>query len=184
MIYILCLVIAIGFSGWYYVHEHHARMLVQLPPDHYDYYATNVEYTAFDEHGVMNRRYTSKKLQHFRRNSTTDFEHPIMTVHQENSPPWVISADHGQAQNNDEKITLWDHVRVQQANSKTHTSSLILTDRLYYLPKQQFASTDAVITYHQPGSSMQAQGMRAYLDQQRVQLMSNTRGRYAKPPVA
>ena len=184
MLLILCLVVSTAFSGWYYVHRHHQTIAEQVAPNHYDYYAEGVDFILYDQSGHINRRYLSKDMQHFRRDNTTDFQNPVLTVHQEKNPPWIITAKHGQAKNNDEKITLWDHVRLQQKAGVNQPGTIILTERLYFLPKKHFASTDAKISYQQPGSHIVAHGMRAFFDEQRIQLLSDTRGRYVKPSTA
>ena len=73
---------------------------------------------------------------------------------------------------------LFLHVIHQKENAHT-SESTISTEELTYFPKDKLATSALKVTYKQQNNQVEAVGMRAYLNDKRVQLLSQARGTYA-----
>lgn len=178
-IYGFIVLISLGFMGWYYAqppqHSNISKRQLAYRPDTV---IKQLQVTEYNEAGQLVSHLQTPRLVHYPSDNTSTLQQPLITLYRPQQPPWHISADHGISEQGAAKITLWDHVVLQQVASAPTKATYISTARLIYYPKSQLATTQQLITIQQPGLRVTSQGMNAYLKQQTVQLLHQARGTY------
>lgn len=140
-------------------------------------FAENVAITRIDKNGKLQSQLYSPKMTQYPDN-TTQFVDPHFIAYGRAEQPWKVTAKHGKAYDGVAKITLWDNVTIQQNAGPSNHPITITTSAITVYPKQQLAETDQPVTFMQPGITIYSVGIRAYLEEGRVELLSKARGQY------
>ena len=143
-----------------------------------DSFAEQIHVTQFNDDGSLREQLFSPKVIHYLADDLTNITTPNIIYYVPNKPVWTINSEYGQSRNAYHTIELWDHVTLHQAASKDKKETALFTHHLNYFPKQDRAYTQAQVTLEQPGVHITAKGMQAFLTEQRIQLLSQARGRY------
>lgn len=99
------------------------------------------------------------------------------TGNEEQRPaPWRLTADWGHSNAGADRIRLWDNVRAWQETDDGLTE--LTTPELFIEPARQFAETDKAVKMRSPEGRHQAVGMRADLEKDYIELLSEVRGTY------
>jgi len=176
-IYLLLLVIALGFTGWYYAHPEEQinlspQALEKLP----DTIINNMYVIEFDQAGFPSHTLRTPQLIHYPEDNRSYLQKPRIIAFQEEEEPWHIQARHGYTRYGSEVITLKENVILHQPEGETNQESTIKTNELSYFSEQQMAETDQLITLEQPNLFIESIGMRAYMDTEIIQLLDRVRG--------
>lgn len=150
------------------------KQLDHLP----DAVITNMHVTSFNEAGQRVYIITTPQLEHYSQGNRSYLSNPRLTLLKAPEEPWQIRSDYARTENGTEVITLWDNVVLHQAGGLENVESTITTTELTYYPKEQIASTDQPITLQQPGVTINAIGMLAYIEEEIVELLSDAQGQY------
>ncbi len=138
----------------------------------------NLRIRQFNDSGALINYLESSEMHHIPHNDTARFSKPYIVISEPGKPDWTIRALSAISINKGEQITLIDKVRMHQ-NAGVHSpESSFETEKLDYFPSKKQASTTLPITYKQPGATIHAVGMEAYLDSKRVVLLSKIRALY------
>jgi len=105
---------------------------------------------------------------------TLELETPLFLLpdrdHRER-PRWQLIADSGLVSADGQHIRLSGDVQATPFDERNPMR--IETGRLDLFPQQELATSDALVTITRPGTTMLGTGMRAQLDANRVELLSN-----------
>jgi len=104
---------------------------------------------------------------------TLELTTPTFFIPQHNNRRWQVNADTGWVSANSEEVRLRGDVIAAPMGETGQTR--IETEALDLFPQQQLATSQALVTLTRPGATMRGTGMRAHLDQNRVELLSKTR---------
>jgi lipopolysaccharide export system protein LptC len=149
-------------------------------------YMTNIETTEFDTSGEMRYKLTTPAARFYQLDPTTPgpqdytlIDHPRILFYAEgDTSPWYLSAVKGRTDASGERVHLSTDVEAQQ-DSKRHGLIRVTTSELLVHPAQQYAETDKAVKMRARQNEIETQGMRAYLDEDRIELLSQVRGTYA-----
>ena len=150
--------------------------------------ATNIligsEHRSYDDNGELesflqakSSRFYQLNLKHRSANDYTELEAPEFVIYRERGLPWRVSARLAHSRDNAEQVDLFGDVRLWQATDAPQKPEL-LTSHLVVRPKQQYAETDKPVTIRSPNEITQAIGMKADLEQEKFELLSDVRGVY------
>jgi lipopolysaccharide export system protein LptC len=146
-----------------------------------DFYLTQVIAAEFDAQGQLLHKLISPKIIHIPFEDTLLLRMPEITIYSEDNPPqapWQITALHGKTINKNQQAWLWGSVVLHQSASDQNKITTILTSRLMVTPATSIAETHAPVTVVEPGLTVHSVGMRAYLKEKRVDLLSRAQGEY------
>lgn len=145
-------------------------------------YLTDVETIQFNADGEMDYSVQAARVSYYQfnphRKTIRDYtliDTPNITMFDADNPPWQVSAEHGRTSDEGTMIKLWGNVKIWRTDQKGNTSELS-TSQLVIKPKAQYAETDKPVMINTANGKAQAIGMKAFLKQQRIQLLSNVRG--------
>lgn len=149
-------------------------------------YMIDIDTEDFDQDGKLISRMSTPAAQHFQINPDapgpedhTIFTQPKMFFFSErDATPWRLSAAEGHSDANGNVITLTNNVRIEQQDADS-SSFLVTTSLLTIRPLDQFAETDKAVKMRAPQGVVETIGMQAWLNEDRIELLSKVRGTYA-----
>jgi len=146
-------------------------------------YLIESETRLFDAEGRLHYHLTSERADQFQqlpdRASDLDYSlivKPRLSMYGETDDPWHLHADMGQSNADGDRIKLWDNVRAWQDTGAGRNA--LTTPELVIFPARQFAETDKAVKMRSPQGVTDAVGMRADLEQDTIELLSQVRGTY------
>jgi lipopolysaccharide export system protein LptC len=125
-------------------------------------------------------------VEHYQRNPRlqgpfdyTLIAQPLITFYGDDpeAEPWRLSASEGRSDAEGSLITLDRAVRAWKTTADEQLLELT-TERLIVKPGEQYAETDKAVKMRSPQGVTDAVGMRALMEEDRVELLSEVRGRY------
>lgn len=146
-------------------------------PSEPDSFVIEGRYTTWDEQGNLKMILASPRIDQFDDSAHATMDAPRARIYSEQgTEPWIIEADKGSLQQNQDLIVLTGNVVVlrQTAESKATltTSSLTLDNN------QSTVYTDQPVTITEPFGVTRATGMKAWVDQRVLELNSRVEGQY------
>jgi LPS export ABC transporter protein LptC len=107
---------------------------------------------------------------------TVELEKATLGFYDANGSLWTARGEHGKVGQDTGKVELTGDVHVDGTPQGTQQAAQILTDRLAFDTNTKIASTKDPVTLTWSGQEIKARGMRATLNDGRVQLESAVRG--------
>lgn len=111
------------------------------------------------------------------RGGYTTFSTPLLTFRSDDAAPWQLRADIGRSDTQGETITLISDVRLWQGTRDT-TFAELSTDELLIKLSSRYAETEKAVTMRSEQSRTTAVGMRAFLDEEVIELLSEVESTY------
>ncbi len=147
-------------------------------------FMTNVDTRDFDAAGTLHYQLKTPLIRHYQINEKSSekdytlFDLPqIVFLGDAQKPAWYMTAQSGRSDNNGELFTLNTDVLVQQASQSQGIVS-IKTSELRLNTREQFAETDKAVTMRSAKTQLETTGLRAYIKQDRIELLSHVTGTY------
>ncbi|WP_131781847.1 LPS export ABC transporter periplasmic protein LptC [Legionella gresilensis] len=174
-----CLLIILSCSGWYYASSSSPEKLddhtlSKIP----DSIIKGLKVWQFDSKGALAHFLESPQAKHIPENNTYIFDTPHIVLSQENESNWDIHSQKALALDKGKQINLVGNVIIHQGKGLKNSESTLKTEELIYFPEQKFATTTLAVMFEQPGSIIHSQGMNAYLDEKRVELLNKAHATY------
>jgi lipopolysaccharide export system protein LptC len=174
------LVLAAAFSTWLVQITAPPPETVQPPPRHDpDYFAARFTTAIMDITGQPHHRLRGEYLEHFPDDDSSEVRRPYFTFFREGAPSWFIESERGRVSSAGEMVWLFGQVYVRRPPGLDPWEMDTFDMRLR--PKEQYGETDRAVEIRRPGLVVDAVGMHAYLKEDRVEFLSNVRGRYESP---
>ena len=142
-----------------------------------DYYATNAYSVQFLPDGKLQYEMTSDKVEHLKASEVTLLTNPDLNMFRGTEFPWHVQSERGEVNPDGTEVELIDSVRITRFDEKNR-KTLITTTRMTVFPKQQYAQTEQPVRIDGAGGVSTGTGMKAYLKESRIHLLSNVRGQY------
>ncbi|MCL6415230.1 LPS export ABC transporter periplasmic protein LptC [Aestuariirhabdus sp. Z084] len=142
-----------------------------------DFYLDNAQVTRFNELGKPDHRLKAERVNHFPHNDTTMIREPRVILIRDMGER-LISARSGKLLPGNEDLELWDDVSMTMLSREGLETGRLDTDFITLYSEQQLAETNRPVVITSPEGITHAVGMKAHLNQDRVQLQSNVRGIY------
>jgi lipopolysaccharide export system protein LptC len=108
-----------------------------------------------------------------------DFKKVRIRYSPESEIPWTVNADAATIQEHSPRITLRGHVRATSNGATANSETEIRTQYLELDPERFVAETDQRVQIRVGARSLTATGMLASLNDDRIELKSNVRGKIA-----
>lgn len=176
---LLFTLIILAGSGWYFSGM---EKVEQLDNDTLsstvDTTITKLTVRQFNTDGVLVNLLTTPLMEHIPKENIHLLQNPHIVIKQENQPAWEINSVKAKSFEGGQRITFIEQVVVHQKPGDKTSESTLKTEEVTYFPKEKKATTDLFVTFEQPGNIIQSQGMNAYLDEKRVELLHRARGSY------
>ena len=172
----LLLVITAGFSYWALnkLTEDDQAKLRKLA--HYpDYYLENFTTLTMNQDGTPKNRLNAVYMAHYPDDNTSELHQPELEIFRQDRPPIIVNADKGWVTSNNEVILLTGNVYLHQNDEFGNLKVELITEDVRVLVDQKYAETDQPATLISGRTVVNSIGMRAYLQEQRLEFLSNVR---------
>ncbi len=143
-----------------------------------DYYFEDFVITAMDQQGKPRHRLRATSMSHFPDNGSNEVTAPDMEIYAADSPPWQVSAERGWVSSEGKDIRLLGKVSIQRAGAAGIDPVQLWSTDLHIRPDSKYAETSGKVRVISTGIEVESIGMRAFLDEGRVELLSRVRGKY------
>ncbi|MBN2990314.1 LPS export ABC transporter periplasmic protein LptC [Pseudomonas cedrina subsp. fulgida] len=142
-----------------------------------DYYATNARSVQFLPDGKLQYEMTSDKVEHVKASEITLLTNPDMNIYRGTEFPWHVTSKRGEVNPDGTEVELIDSVRIARTDDKKR-ETVITSSRMTVFPQKQYAQTEQNVRIDGAGGVSTGKGMKAYLKESRIHLLSNVRGQY------
>jgi lipopolysaccharide export system protein LptC len=142
-----------------------------------DYYAINAHSVQYLPDGKLQYDMTSDKVEHVKASEITLLTKPDLQMYRGTPLPWHIQSERGEVNPDGTQVELIDSVRIARTDDKQRTT-IITSSRMTVFPQKQYAQTEQAVRIDGAGGVTTAKGMKAYLNDGRMNLLSNVRGQY------
>ena len=145
-----------------------------------DYYAINAHSIQYLPDGSMQYDMTSDKVEHLKATDVTLMTTPVLQMYRGTEFPWHVQSVRAEVSPGGDHVELIDQVRINRTDEKTRTT-VITSTRMTVFPQKQYAETAQPVRIDGFNGVSTGTGMKAYLKESRIHLLSNARGQYEAP---
>lgn len=142
-----------------------------------DFYATNTYTVQYQVDGKLHYELTADKVEHIKASDITLMTTPNMNLFRGTELPWKIRSERGEVSPGGTEIELIEQVRVERTDAKGRPT-ILTTSRLTIFPEKEYAQTQQAVRIDAANGVTTAKGMKAYLNDGRMLLLSNVRGQH------
>lgn len=153
------------------------RPVASVDETQIDYYATNARAKQFLPDGGVQYEMTADRVDHMRASEVTMLTKPDMQLYRGTVYPWHVQSERGEVNPDGTEVELIDNVRVARTDQKNR-ATVITSSRMTVFPQKQYAQTEQDVRIEGAGGVSTAKGMKAYLNDSKINLLSNVRGLY------
>lgn len=134
--------------------------------------------TTMDVDGRIETRLRASVMLHYPHDDSTRLTRPVLEMHNSRRRPWHITADHAITDADDDSIMLEGEVHIwRNGDSGMREVELVTTD-LRVEPDSNYAETADPATIITSSAVTKGIGMRAYLAEDRLELLHEVKTRY------
>ncbi|OGV27951.1 MAG: LPS export ABC transporter periplasmic protein LptC [Legionellales bacterium RIFCSPHIGHO2_12_FULL_35_11] len=184
--WIIILFATIASSLWYfnaYIFKTNFSVKVDILKHSIDATITDLSVKEYDINGNIENFLEAPFVKHNPKQNTHILTNPHILIKEENKSPWEISAQEAVSINGGKKVTFNKDVVVLQKNNNNTGEICLFTKEITYIPKDKCAFTLSNVKLQQANNTIEATGLKAYLAENRVQLLNNARGHYEQKHV-
>ncbi len=142
-----------------------------------DFFVINPHTQQFKEDGSQSYLIEAKKLEHIKSTDITLMTQPDLLLYRKDELPWHVQSKLGEVAPAGKQVELIDDVRVQRRDAKNRLT-LLTTSRMTVFPDKEYAETSQAVKIEAANGVTTANGMKAYLNEGRMLLLSNVRGQH------
>ncbi len=145
-----------------------------------DYTMKNFKTLQMDEHGRLKNQLTAETMTHYS-DTNTALTAPYMVFYKDNLPTWTVRAEHGEVSPDGNQVWLLGNTVIQQHTQSQQKALKILSRDMWIKLDTEYAETAAPTTILSNSGETHSVGMRVFLPTERIELLSQVRGRYVHP---
>lgn len=131
--------------------------------------------TTMGKDGSPLHRLSAAYMAHYADTETKELTHPHLVVFRERAEPWHIVSERGWVSADNDVLMLLGKVDIWRNKPDGKREIHIETEDLRVLPNDEYAETALPVKLSTPESLTSGTGMRAYLGESRVQLLSKVK---------
>ncbi len=141
---------------------------------HYpDYTLENFTTLTMDQNGHPKNRLNAAFMAYYPDNNTSELDAPEFEIFRKESPSIMVTADKGWVTSDNQVVLLKDNVYLSQTDQAGELRLELIAQDARLLIDKQYAETDNATTLITKRMITNAIGMRAYLDEQRMEFLNN-----------
>jgi len=153
------------------------KPVAQVDESAIDYYAVNARSVQFTPEGKLQYEMTADKVEHMKASDVTLVTTPDLHLYRGNQFPWHVQSKRAEVNPDGTEVELIDAVRVARTDERKR-DTIITTTRMTVFPQKEYAQTEQAVRIDGAGGTTTGKGMKAYLKEGRMDLLSNVRGQY------
>ncbi len=181
---LLLIILLAIVSGWVFESIEKNPVLTTKKPRHDpDYFLKDFTATTMDKTGKPAYQVKARYLEHFPDDNSMKLQQPLFSFYENNIKSWTAQANEAVILQKNEIIHLKGKVVLKQllSSNKNALPMTLTAEQLTIEPEQNLAHTTSKIKLIQGNNSIQAIGMRADMNKNRIEFLSKTRSHYVLP---
>jgi lipopolysaccharide export system protein LptC len=175
---LLLLAVALLTGWWLYDLDREARNAKVLKTHEPDYFMENFVRTQMDTAGQMKHRLRAKMMVHYPDDDSTELVQPLLEVYNADTPPWHVKSEWGWVSAGHDLVLLQGEVQIWRDTTAGQREIEVLTRDVRVLPNDRYAETGAAAIIRAPRTEYHAVGMRAWFNENRLELLKQVRGHH------
>jgi|GEM_PF-988275 len=172
---LLGVALLVATASWFLMKQK-TRIKIANPQNQVEHQLSNLTMEKFDAKGQLEYTITTPKT--FHQNNIQRIEIPHIVVTKENQPQITIDANTGFVKKDGQEIQLKDDVTVVHEAFKAYAKGVLKTSFIRYFPKQNEASTNALVEWDQNQNHLETVGLKANIETREVELQHDVKGNY------
>lgn len=170
--------VVVAALGYWNLAPDSARLSQQASDDNVvDFYAVGARTVQFQDDGKLHYRMTADKLEHIKSTDITLVDTPKLKLYRGTELPWEVTSQRAEVSPGGVEVELIDDVRIARTDAKNRPT-IITSSRMTVIPDKEYAQTEQAVRIDGAGGTTTGKGMKAYLKESRIHLLSNVRGQY------
>lgn len=145
-----------------------------------DFFAESFATTVLDERGRPRQRLEAQYMAHYLDTDTQELVRPYLVMYREGETPWHVRSERGRRSANEGFILMTGDVLLWREGPEGERHFEIRTRDLRVLPDESYGETDRPVVMTTRHSRSRGVGMRAFLDERRLELLSRAHTVYAR----
>lgn len=146
-----------------------------------DYYVENFTATTLNPGGFPSRRLDAAYMAHFADTDTHELTEPYLVLFAGLAPPWHVRSERGRVSPDGEEMLLLGKVHIWRNDESGERRVDIRTEDLRVLPETEYGETQKRVVITTLSSESRGIGMRAWMGESRIELLSQVHTVYEKP---
>src|SRR5690606_2052402 len=142
-----------------------------------DFYVLNSRTVQYQPDGKRHYEMTAEKMEHLKANDISLLTRPELYAYRGTDLPWHVRSERGEVAAGGTEVELIEQVRVERTDAKGRPT-ILTTSRMTVWPEKDYAETRQAVRIEAANGVTTATGMKAYLDDGRMHLLSNVRGKH------
>ncbi len=147
-----------------------------------DFFIEEVSSTLMDAEGNPLYRLEAAVINHYPDDKSLALQAPRLEYYRHPLPPWTALAEAGRVYDEGRQVFLDGDVSMYRPAEGKQPATELHTDDLLVLPEDNYAETAARVKIISGKSQLKGTGLRAYLDEGRLEILANGEGIYAIQP--
>lgn len=174
---VLLFLLAAASSWWLYQKVQSTEPARSIEAKHEpDYFFEDFVLTSMDSQGQPKHRLKGTRMTHYPDDDTTEIEQPELELYVNAMPVWQINAEHGLVSAEGDQVLMRGEVRIKRHGSGQQDAVYVHTRDVLVRPDEKYAETDQLVIITSGNLKVKAVGMRVFIGQGRVELLSKVAG--------
>ena len=169
------------FSSWFLadIFEPEETEVAQIVDNSPDYFSTGYYKKEMAEDGLAKNELSADKMTHYSEDKTTHLVSPVMTLHNSDTPPWIIRSETGILEADGDNLLLAGKVFINRESINKRNAFKLNTSNLRVKLSTSYAETDEWAVIIDGRNRTEGVGMEStFVDPIRVKFLSRVKGRY------
>jgi lipopolysaccharide export system protein LptC len=169
-----------AIGSWYLARTNPSTDADAFPydPVHHGYYLKNARILGTGGDGSLLYEIEAERAEQ-QEDKRIEFSKVRIRYSPASDVPWIVNADNASLKSDNPMITLRGHVKISNSGATSGNDTEIRTQYLELNPKRFIAETDRRVQIRFGSRSVTATGMLASLEDDRIELKANVRGKIA-----
>lgn len=142
-----------------------------------DFFAQGTQTLQFTDEGSIQYELSSTRLEHTQDDDITLLLQPNLLLFRGTDLPWHISSDRSLVSPEGKEVELISNVRIERTDEQGRPT-ILTTEQLTYVPATEYAHTKQAVKIEAANGITTGVGMQTYLNESKMRLLSNVRGRH------
>ena len=142
-----------------------------------DFYVINSRTIQYQPDGKRNYELSAEKVEHIKASDVSLLTRPDLHSYRGSDLPWHVTSERGEVGPKGEEVELIDNVKVERNDAKGRPT-IVTSSRMTVFPEKDYAETRQPVRIVAANGVTTATGMKAYLNEGRMLLLSNVRGQH------
>jgi lipopolysaccharide export system protein LptC len=176
---LLLTVLAAGTRWWLIRMQDADQKAGSLPDARSEYTLDNFDLLVMNKQGLPSFQIESPRLERVPNDGSAIVEKPLMHLFENGNRTWRIDAESGWVRQDGEEILLQG--KVLMSKGKAQEQIVVHARDLTLYPQKELAQSSEPVQISRPGTVMAGVGLKARLDLEKFELLSEVKGRYEPP---